>query len=450
MPSKLGLASKSIINATELFLGLSGFPRKSSGSGTVADYSYLLKSTSTQSPASVHAVPDDEMPIPSDRGLIAEAEPCCSLPKRKNHGFPFEYLPPELLMLICSHLTLSSKAALALSSQFLLGAMGSHHLRRINRRKNYLEKESFLKRLQRDMTGFKLCEMCFKLHPMRCGGPHLQSKPVYTKCVRKAGVIDNRMFGKIRYVLKFQHVRLVTQRDMLRPDYGIRPEELFWNFDASSPHLNGNSAQLRVRVVGKELLCRAEFGVCIPLPDQPERLQRKDILTIAGRFFDSHNIELCPHLSTGTMAPNFVDGKLSLDLLFMLRQLRIGSDLPACEEGVQRCHCCHTEYQISNERFEDRSIRLTIVAWMNYGSGKSFTDLKWVSHQKRNAENESVRHQAGFTLAAPGAIKAAYEGTLARSLPRRPLAPDPSDDPVPPDPYGPPLFMVADARRQNR
>lgn len=325
-------------------------------------------------------------PIPTPCPSQLEELPCPSQLEELPCPSRLEQLPPELKLKICEYLSPASLTALFTTCKSLRAVLIHNNM--IGKLPNLDQEQrvEFLSLLERDLGNrFYVCTVCAKLHRFEpwWGPREVGHEPRGLNCP----LLDDK-WRLWPYCLGWYHVRLVMNRHLYGPEYGVPLQNLeaARNYPSNYRFYWGRRSDVgwhqewSARIVNDELFLRAKHTI----HDHHEHRLRHIIDT---EFYGvcRHKTLNAPLLSP--LAPPHWFNRVPIDPAAPL--------FVECEESLGSCIQCLTDFTIKvrlrkpgdadhNTQIDGRDWEITIIAYHQLGSGRSHLDWKWTSFSASN------------------------------------------------------------------
>lgn len=315
-----------------------------------------------------------------------------------------EQLPVELKLEICDNLSPASVSALSLTSKHLRAVLISNNRIDQSLKVNGAQRIEFLGLLERDIgQRFFLCTRCAVLRRFKSGCGPMQRHIRFWNC-GCSHEEDTHVISP-PYLLSHHHVRLVINRHLYGPGYGLSLR----NLEAGSvaPLIGGQAGwrqEWSARIINDELFLRVKHKI----HGHNEHSLR--------RIIDTGLYMICPHIRLQAGHPGQPvalrppsPGAFDADSLAISVT---GPLFTECEENHGSCTICLTDYTVnvrqrtSNAETGSRGWEITITSYHQLGKGRSHSDWKWTLFT--GATKLPPMLEAGSDPYAPGAVIAQW------------------------------------------
>ena len=282
-------------------------------------------------------------------------------------------LPPELVQIIASHLSLPDKCCLLLCNHYIFAAIGKGVLSDLQPGTNEEEgdRERFVTRLTRDLPSQFFCHNCSRIHSQdRVGPPGPAMQPQHRlpcpasprETILRYMLIAHPYPRLNRYLLTFSHVQLAMKRHRHGPKHGVSTDSLtFVSVHILDNDPNGKRMTTLLSVEARIISHPESFGLRIQTWALLKSTKIDELLS-ASRF-----VMICDHI-------------LGSDISRLI-EAEIGPYKTKIETSVTidllRCRQCGTEYQIQLRMLGEEGLALVITKWLDLGLGLTPNDIKW-------------------------------------------------------------------------
>lgn len=277
---------------------------------------------------------------------------------------PFRLLPPELILMIASHLPPESAGILALSSTPLYLCLQTDYLKPLKGGKHPAS-YNFLDLLARDLPINIACPHCNKLHSTLFYKFHAvpdsrllawiypPRKPLY-ECQR----VDTRNQLNARIQPNFSSTLFRMAMKVYRQGHDTTKFLDLLSFRGPNIRYRGFTEQIiaSARIVGGSLFIREQRVFMTPA-SQKYPLPGRESFYICYQY---------PYLHLQS-------------LLRMGIQFPRSKDVEAHEnkQGILCCEYCYTEFRIDFKSYGRAGNAMFITRWMDLGEGRDLNDPKW-------------------------------------------------------------------------
>ena len=294
-------------------------------------------------------------------------------------------LPPEVLQIIASHLSLPDKCCLLLCNHYLLATIGKGVLSDLQPGTNEEEgdRERFLTRLTRDLPAQFFCHECSRIHSQdRIGPPGPARQPRHrllcAASPRQTTLRHMLIAHPHQYLLTFSHVQLAMKRHLNGPEHGVSTNSLaFVSVHVTDNDPNGKRMTTLLSVEAGIIVNPESFGLRIQSWTLVKSTDIKELLS-AIRF-----VTICEHKCNVASDNN------------RLIEAELGPHGTKMENPVTtdvlKCRQCSTDFQIELRMFGDEGLALIITKWLDLGLGLTPTDYFRADYRAR-AESELPRN----------------------------------------------------------
>ena len=282
-------------------------------------------------------------------------------------------LPPEVLLMIASHLSLIDKCCMSLCSHYLHATIGTGVLSDLQPGTSEAEgdRERFLTRLTRDLPSQFFCHNCSRIHSQdRVGppGPAMQPRhPLRCPASPRETILQNMLIAHPyprlnRYLLTFSHVQLAIEKYRQGPKHGVSTDSLtFVSVHVLDNDPNGKRMTTLLSVEARIISHPESFSLRIQTWALLKSTKTDELLS-ASPF-----VMICDHI-------------LGSDISRLI-EAEIGPYKTKIETSVTidllRCRQCSTEYQIQLRMLGEEGLALVITKWLDLGLGLTPNDIKW-------------------------------------------------------------------------
>jgi hypothetical protein len=268
-------------------------------------------------------------------------------------------LPPELIILIASMLSIQSAACLSLCNRAMSQILGPNIWRCLKLQTSKI-RASFLFDLSKDLPQYFVCYACIKLHASS-GVQWPRTAPrTLPRCPREGHALLHCPQSVL--CVRFLYIQLAMNRHYRGPSYGF-PLEAFQSTEIIESDVDRNVVLLSVdtQIVFDELLMRSQQWVLIP------RDRRHEL--VDDRSFSY----ICPHIwvlgRPGNNLPTLIQSRLDLF-----------EQKGRCYTSTMRCLKCPVDFVMDIVDLGERGVAACLTRWINLGAGLDPADPKWQSH----------------------------------------------------------------------
>ena len=283
-------------------------------------------------------------------------------------------LPPEITLMIISHLNDSSTTALALTCRTLYSLCSPRHPI-----SNIAEKEEFLLLLEKDLATHYFCHECVKLHRWH----RRWSRTVYpfeanVRCKRGSG---NYMCFPVVGGIPYYYARLIMNRHLYGSAHGPplhRLEQQAYSYRYSDGVFQSMSRH--ARIVDDQLLVLSVVSM---------HHSRGDAISLRDRV-DSKGHFLCKHLGLSDFHSSY--GQVQLP---ELSKNEAGArPFSTCDQTFGSCTVCLTDYSIEiSWKMKEKGYVIDVLSYRQLGDCRSPFHWSWhtMSTITTNEDRRTVR-----------------------------------------------------------
>ncbi|PVI00786.1 hypothetical protein DM02DRAFT_655157 [Periconia macrospinosa] len=277
------------------------------------------------------------------------------------------HVPPEILLMIASHLDRPSLISFSLATRYLYGLSFPRGLG-LNR----FDKERLLVCLEKDFPGLYFCHSCVKLHSWHSEMRTWKFYPRRRSSCPEEGWHLGLVCLTSRNIYSYHEMRLFMNRHFYGPDHGP---------PLRMPPPNYTTIGWSPRYFGA--LCKKEETFTYRILD--DRLMTFTTITYSSLrgdaralelYIDKTGPELCNHLQIGREGGRFI-----LQLHELVKRSS-GNPYPGlltpCQKSFRSCYCCMTDYSIDITWVKGQaSYVVSVSAWRDFGNFRSPWDWRW-------------------------------------------------------------------------
>lgn len=284
-------------------------------------------------------------------------------------------LPPEVLLIIASHISLTDRCCILLCNHYLLATIGRGVLSDLQPGTSEAEgdRERFLTRLTRDFPSQFFCHNCSRIHSQdRFGppGPAMQPRhPLHCAPSPRETTLRQMLrahpYPRLnRYLLTFSHVQLAMKTYHHGPKHGVSTDSLaFVSVHVLDNEPNCKRMTTLLSVEARIISHPESFGLRIQTWSLLRSTETNELLS-ASRF-----VRICDHIpKAGSDISRLIEAELGPHKTKVEKCVTI---------DVLRCRQCSTEYQIKLRMLGDEGLALVITKWLDLGQGLTPNDIKW-------------------------------------------------------------------------
>jgi hypothetical protein len=268
-------------------------------------------------------------------------------------------LPPEIILMITTHLNNSAIVSLALTCRTLRNLCLSErsHL-------DKADKEELLLLLEKDVASLYFCHYCTKLH-------HWHTRwtrsvfPWYAERMSCKANLNNHLFFPTNCHIPYYYARLVMNRHFYGPAHGP-PVHQLEERTRSGRHLDGVvvSVSQHARIVDDQLLVLTVISMSH---------SRGDSASLRNRI-DSLGHSVCSHL---TLQEGYPDGA-SVQLPELAKDRSTPNLFQPCTKAYGSCTSCLTDYNVDiSWKGEKRGFGVKVFIYRQLGDCRSPFDWSW-------------------------------------------------------------------------
>jgi hypothetical protein len=268
-------------------------------------------------------------------------------------------LPPEIILMITTHLNNSGMLSLALTCRTLHRLCFSDH-----ERLDKADKEELLLLLEKDVASLYFCHYCTKLHPWHTRWTR-SILPWYVECMPCKVNLDNHLFFPTNCHIPYYYARLVMNRHFYGPAHGPPVHQLEKRTRSDNyPDGVAVSVSQHARIVDDQLLVLTVISMSN---------SRGDSKSLRNRI-DSLGQPVCPHLTLERGYPGCTPVQLP-----ELAKAQFTSNLfQRCTQTYGSCISCLTDYNIDIAwKGEQKGYGVEVFIYRQLGDCRSPFDWSW-------------------------------------------------------------------------
>ncbi|KAH6618834.1 hypothetical protein C7974DRAFT_318139, partial [Boeremia exigua] len=279
-------------------------------------------------------------------------------------------LPVEIILMISSHLDITSRLSLALTCRTLFLVCFPKYLTL-----HPVEKEELLLLIERDLSTYYFCHFCVKLHRWHGSWTRSMNMRDSLPCPGEPGTT---LFHPSGHYIPYYHARLVMNRNLYGPKYGPSLRSL--EHRNRSHHTSDRVIKASSRyghIVDNQLLL-----LCIT-----SYSHSNGNAALLRKHINHFRYSVCRHI---TVAPGSPDhGPVGVPEL--AEPKTASSHFSPCSQGLGSCSICLTDYTVDVTWQDDRrGYLITLSIYNQLGDCRSPSAWEWRTMASPYASRDEI------------------------------------------------------------